>query len=55
MAINWDDPANTNADIAKAPPTERPLLEARVPKIIPKGIAPTISGKISLAPVQNSP
>jgi hypothetical protein len=34
---------------------ERPLVDARAPKMIPNGIAPTISGMVALQPAQNSP
>ena len=42
------------AEKAKAPQRESPPLSERVPKIIPNGIAPTINGKVSRTPLQNS-
>jgi hypothetical protein len=33
---------------------ESPLLAANVPKIMPKGTAPTTSGTIAFIPAQNS-
>ena len=53
-AINWADPANTMADMACVAATDRPLLIASAPKISPKGIAPMMRGKVSLAPARNS-
>jgi hypothetical protein len=53
-AINCDDPAKTKADIANAPQNESPLVSAKVPKMMPNGIAPTMSGIVCLAPDQNS-
>lgn len=51
-AINWAEPANTKADIAIVPINDMPLLIARVPKIKPNGMAPTIKGNVSLAPAK---
>src|SRR5258708_38307665 len=53
--MNCADPANTNRDIAIVPPAESPLVLATAPKMMPKGMAPTISGNASLTPAQNSP
>src|SRR5690242_630360 len=54
-AMNCDDPANTNTDIASAPVGERPLVVASAPKMMPNGMAPTTSGKVAFMPAQNSP
>ena len=40
-AMNCEDPANTNRDMARAPVAESPLGAAKVPKMIPKGAAPS--------------
>ena len=53
-AINCDEPANTNSDMAMAPNSDKPLDSAKVPKIMPKGIAPIIIGTVALAPCRNS-
>lgn len=54
VAMNWDDPAKTNADIDIAAADERPLLTAKAPKIIPNGTAPTTRGIVARTPAQNS-
>ena len=53
-AINCDEPAYTNKDMAIAPHIDKPLDSAKVPKIMPKGIAPMIIGIVAFAPVINS-
>ena len=53
-AINCDEPAYTNSDMAIAPHMDKPLDSAKVPKIMPKGIAPIIIGIVALAPCRNS-
>ena len=53
-AINWAEPAKTIEDNPTVVAIERPLLIDKVPKIIPKGMAPTISGTMSRAPAHNS-
>jgi hypothetical protein len=40
--------------MAIAPQMDRPLGSAKVPKIMPKGIAPMINGIVALAPFMNS-
>jgi hypothetical protein len=51
-AMNWLEPANTATDSAKVAHTGMPLPTAKVPKITPKGAAPTIMGMVSRAPAQ---
>jgi hypothetical protein len=53
--MNCDDPAKTPADRAIAPTKDNPLVWAKVPKMMPKGIAPIISGMVCRTPAQNSP
>ncbi|GGC86027.1 hypothetical protein GCM10007418_02230 [Halopseudomonas salina] len=50
MAMNWAEPANTRADMARVAVAESPDETARVPKIMPNGRAPTSIGMVSLAP-----
>ena len=52
--MNCAEPANTIAENANAPNIDNPTLSARVPKMIPNGIAPTIKGKVSRIPEINS-
>jgi hypothetical protein len=52
--MNCAEPANTIAENANAPNRDNPPLSARVPKMIPNGIAPTIKGKVSRIPEINS-
>ena len=53
-ATNWEEPAKTIDDSAKAPYIERSLLWDRVPYIIPNGMAPIIRGIVSITPLVNS-
>jgi len=52
--MNWDEPANTQSDMARAPAADSPLGPARVPKITPNGAAPSSIGSESRAPLQAS-
>ena len=51
---NWEEPAKTNDDSAKAPYIERLIFWDRVPYIIPNGMAPIIRGIVSITPLVNS-
>src|SRR5690606_1074059 len=53
-ATNCDEPAKTKADMAAVAATLSPLFTASAPKMMPKGMAPTTSGKVALTPCQNS-
>src|SRR5690606_18563079 len=45
---------NTSRDMPSACHRDRPAALARVPKMMPKGIAPRIKGRVSRAPLRNS-
>jgi len=53
-AMNWLEPAKTNADSPAAAHGVSPELTANAPKMMAKGNAPTASGMVALAPAQNS-
>ena len=53
IAINWEDPANTNNDIEIVINADNPIDTDKAPKIIPKGIAAKTKGKVSNTPIWN--
>jgi len=50
---NCEAPAKTNMDIPMVATKESPAVVAKVPNMMPKGMAPTIKGKVSFAPSKN--
>ncbi|MCY1382711.1 hypothetical protein D9M69_707620 [compost metagenome] len=54
MAMNCDEPANTSSDMPMACQADSPAAPARLPKMMPKGIAPSSIGSMSRAPWANS-
>src|SRR5690606_25659889 len=52
--MNCAEPANTSSDMPMVCHADSPAPTASVPKMMPKGMAPTISGRISRQPCKNS-
>ncbi|MNW10057.1 hypothetical protein D3C71_2071940 [compost metagenome] len=54
MAMNCAEPANTSSDMPRVCQGLRPAAPARLPKMMPKGMAPSSIGSMSRAPWANS-